>query len=1100
MKSALVAFVALGAVMVAMADTETMMEGSTELLQEAAHEGAHAKEGLQEAAKGGAKMTMKIWGKEVSMEKVNAAKKQLDHVVSKMSVKRPELMSSISAIQELTNHPDMLGEGKLNGGYKKLRKVLWKIDSLEQELFDEWEMLRQQYNAAKKKCDDAWNTSEEKLNADIAEYERLKKATREHRNGITADKQGIAESEAKETGTWNERLQESKELTTAGYDKYWLESDDRAAVRNILMQAVWLVCYGFRKFRHDDFCETLRKEPDFAESGTAEPEAKGLAWENNMKTTYAFSETMEQVWNQQKAADAHAVNREDGDPDMEKGFVNNRAPWGVDPPVTTTETTTTAAQSLIEEAVGVDSKDVEADGTMTSQALAARLDFLLQSSSMPAKAMAPIQDLIEALQEDDSAQEEQEQQAKADAKAKLGESKDEEGDGDTPWWKKQWTKYDQNDKKKKTLVMIMVDIEKEQGTVQHEADIEWMAQIALTRNAQMSDAQGLNQETVIQNDYGDSIKKHNIGINEISKVDEGIKKSIDDLTIAMHDEMEICQVEWMDIDVQREANEEEQVNIKRLNSLLRFLALGDVPVCEEMSGEDEPCNSSRDRGTCTWWTRGMSEGGSGTSEEQDRAFCACEWGFYGENCEKVKCPGLGRVLYRDVEPGVCSNRGGLCDDDYCENNGCNSETGKCSICHPKYHGFGAKVEKCQFKFCPMAHSSQEGGLAADGEGYILPTSEADLINQCAKHGQCDKRTGKCACDADFWGDHCGWKKCPGATSEGGAAVEAKFAGWSASACNNRGECVTKDVDGELQGQCKCDEALNYGKACEYHTCGSGGDGPQCQGRGECKKETGMCMCDAPYHGARCEGGEGPKKSCFSCTYQNCISDCSGGSGVCNKIAGECTCVAQVGQFTNGATCKKACRSLTYEADWSRSFDKWGWSTCKDNFLLTGLKRDGAGDALYNLASGKCSRPCEGEASSLHYLRLEHCYHENWWKKFDFKGGKLCRKNYFVAGLFRSHCNSLYCLEMAKCCQVQRSVWNECKWVDIQGSFSDKNCKAEGDRMQCSWAEVSTATAFVAGFYRSEVHTLDGLTYIRQCTPYFFGAACRPGESGKHCEK
>jgi hypothetical protein len=55
-------------------------------------------------------------------------------------------------------------------------------------------------------------------------------------------------------------------------------------------------------------------------------------------------------------------------------------------------------------------------------------------------------------------------------------------------------------------------------------------------------------------------------------------------------------------------------------------------------------------------------------------------------------------------------------------------------------------------------------------------------------------------------------------------------------------------------------------------------------------------------------------------------------------------------------------------------------------------------------------------------------------------------------------------------------------------------------MQCSWAEVSTATAFVAGFYRSEVHTLDGLTYMRQCTPYFFGAACRPGESGKHCEK
>ena len=94
--SALLAFVAVGVVMVAMGDTETMMEGTTELLQEAAHEGAKAKEGLQEAAKGGEKMTMKIWGKEVSMAKVHQARKQLHHVVAKMSVKRPEILNSMS--------------------------------------------------------------------------------------------------------------------------------------------------------------------------------------------------------------------------------------------------------------------------------------------------------------------------------------------------------------------------------------------------------------------------------------------------------------------------------------------------------------------------------------------------------------------------------------------------------------------------------------------------------------------------------------------------------------------------------------------------------------------------------------------------------------------------------------------------------------------------------------------------------------------------------------------------------------------------------------------------------------------------------------------
>merc|ERR1712000_637331 len=103
----------------------------------------------------------------------------------------------------------------------------------------------------------------------------------------------------------------------------------------------------------------------------------------------------------------------------------------------------------------------------------------------------------------------------------------------------------------------------------------------------------------------------------------------------------------------------------------------------------------------------------------------------------------------------------------------------------------------------------------------------------------------------------------------------------------------------------------------------------------------------------------------------------------------------------------------------------GWSVCKKGFLLTGIGSDGRGDALYNLDRGRCEKPCEG--SSREAIGISHCYHENWWKKFDSKGGKFCRRNYFVAGLFRSHCNSLYCLEMAKCCQVKRSLWNDCSW-------------------------------------------------------------------------
>ena len=89
-----ISFATIAVLMLGSAETDVLQEGTTQLLQEAVHQGA--KEGLQEAAKGSEKATMKIWGKEVSMAKVHQARKQLHHVVAKMSVKRPEILNSMS--------------------------------------------------------------------------------------------------------------------------------------------------------------------------------------------------------------------------------------------------------------------------------------------------------------------------------------------------------------------------------------------------------------------------------------------------------------------------------------------------------------------------------------------------------------------------------------------------------------------------------------------------------------------------------------------------------------------------------------------------------------------------------------------------------------------------------------------------------------------------------------------------------------------------------------------------------------------------------------------------------------------------------------------
>merc|ERR1712072_1225274 len=79
----------------------------------------------------------------------------------------------------------------------------------------------------------------------------------------------------------------------------------------------------------------------------------------------------------------------------------------------------------------------------------------------------------------------------------------------------------------------------------------------------------------------------------------------------------------------------------------------------------------------------------------------------------------------------------------------------------------------------------------------------------------------------------------------------------------------------------------------------------------------------------------------------------GNNGRCDRLVGECTCDKD--KLYNGPTCKRPHRCDEKEADWSLSFDKWGWSTCKHGYLMVGLKTDMAGssDALYNLNTAIC---------------------------------------------------------------------------------------------------------------------------------------------------
>merc|ERR1711981_564574 len=195
-------------------------------------------------------------------------------------------------------------------------------------------------------------------------------------------------------------------------------------------------------------------------------------------------------------------------------------------------------------------------------------------------------------------------------------------------------------------------------------------------------------------------------------------------------------------------------------------------------------------------------------------------------------------------------------------------------------------------------------------------------------------------------------------------------GSTANACNGRGVCEQK------------------------------GD---CAGAGTFQPLTGRCLCSSGRIGGQCVKNAAGSPECHTCQYKSCPKNCfSGGSGVqpngyCDRITGKCVC-SKTATY-NGRECRSICRMDKQLLDWSRSFDKWGWSTCPAKWLLTGFRTDGGGDALYNIDLAQCEKPCEGTGSSKTAIAIAHCYHENWWKKFDSRGGKFCRRNYFVAGLF-----------------------------------------------------------------------------------------------------
>jgi hypothetical protein len=391
--------------------------------------------------------------------------------------------------------------------------------------------------------------------------------------------------------------------------------------------------------------------------------------------------------------------------------------------------------------------------------------------------------------------------------------------------------------------------------------------------------------------------------------------------------------------------------------------------------------------------------------------CSCNVGFYGDACQFKMCPGVGKNLFKADAPGVCSDRGA-----------CNRLTGLCYCRHEYYHG--------PKKACDYAHA---------------PPSKADPCDPvcddaCSMRGKLDPIRGRCECQEEFHGAGCEEKKCPNSNG-------VLYPRESGNSCNGRGAC---DIE---TGKCGCGHPYS-GTSCEFEACPN-----DCMGRGNCNQNTGHCACGNDEKGLPYVGP--------SCEFRTCPFDCTGG-GECNRNDGTCICK----DGYSGKQCEKTTRCSkdhlnNKNMNWWTVWDKPGWLVCPKGQLMYQLKRSLC-QALSCIDSGGCAAACEGTtAGDNHVFQLRHCYHDlRWYNSFDMAGTSECMDDYFVAGLFRS-CESLYCLNMAKCCSLKEARWTQCSWSNWAVFNGPGTGKVGQDQ-------------FIVGFKRGEGHQLKNIDEAKGC--------------------
>jgi hypothetical protein len=107
-----------------------------------------------------------------------------------------------------------------------------------------------------------------------------------------------------------------------------------------------------------------------------------------------------------------------------------------------------------------------------------------------------------------------------------------------------------------------------------------------------------------------------------------------------------------------------------------------------------------------------------------------------------------------------------------------------------------------------------------------------------------------------------------------------------------------------------------------------------------------------------------------------------------------------------------------KANWWRSFDRKGWSTCPHGYFMHGLYRTGhigwwRNNQLWHIEEAQCCKPKNTKGYG-------QCVHANWWSSFDRTGWSSCPAGKAMVGMYRNDCSHIFCLEEAKCCELPKT--------------------------------------------------------------------------------